>query len=275
QFGTRLIGTGFHAYATDNTTYDIRHLADQFAKGYDEAYTGVNPTKCPAVSGPRQTIYLAIATSNDQQGSNVALTADHAAAWAQMVDKVTSDVSYIEGIVVEAGIDAEPNFDTAYSHTADWVNSYSTNGHTLCHDFGSTDGYPDLAPGEPTPVVSPPWGHSSWSVDEFYNIARGISGQRPLPEIYKSSYARDWYRVKRWSQTRPIPLTFPMDFEGVMSECYSSGCQPPADFSEQQAWQVFWLELNADQITQQDIPYSTDIRCSNGPYAGCSPSIHD
>ncbi len=271
QFGTRLVGSQLHAYISNGTSTDIRHLVDQFAKGYDAAYTGANPTKCTLVAGPRQGIEVVIATSNDTSGNNNALTSDHAVAWAAMIDGVRADTFGIQGILAQAGIDAEPNYDLGYTSTANWVNSYSQNGHTLCYNFGSTDGYPNLAQGEPTPVVPNPYGYSAWRVDQLYDIATGIMGQRPLPQIYRPKMARDWYRVQSWSQTRPGP-SYAMTFAGIMSECRSSGCQPPADFRQEQAWQVFWLEFNADPNTQQAAPNSTDIQCSNGGGVGCAPN---
>jgi hypothetical protein len=51
-----------------------------------------------------------------------------------------------------------------------------------------------------------------------------------------------------------------MQFAGEMLGCDSWDCHA-AYFNWTQAWQVFWLELNADERTdfQQNLNYSTDI----------------
>jgi hypothetical protein len=180
-------------------------------------------------------------------------------------------------IDIVAGIDAEPLFDPNYSAPPDdstraWVTSFQPAlAKPIYYNFGSTDGYP-----VPAPYV-PPAGAccSPWSVDQLYEVSYGLGTAFSLPEIYKVPYSRNWHRVQKWSIESG--RLFPLRFSGVTSECESSGCtqfdptichepEHPQDrlacfdYTQKQAWQAHWLEINSDPLTRQNLPWSTDIR---------------
>ncbi len=272
QYGTRLVGPSHEqAYITDpaGAGRDIRNAVDRFAKGYHTAYNG-GAAGCPAVQGPAKTIVLTVGTDNIYDDLPSGEQAAHAQAWGNMVQAIKTDIaSYLE-IKVYAAVDAEPGFGS-YSKTNAWAEAYNSTGASYFYNFGSTDGYPSLAPGDPTPVVPRPWGTSGWSTDQFYHISYGLARALSVPQIYMPQFSRDWNRVKRWSiETSQYPI---LQFSGELSECKSSPCGIGGNplrrfFKEKEAWQVFWQELNGDPQTHQGITYSTDIKCSNGSTNG-------
>jgi hypothetical protein len=152
------------------------------------------------------------------------------------------------------------------------MQAYSDTNISPVSNFGSTDGYPG-----PAPYV-PPAGTccSPWTAAQLYEISFGLNNSGiALPEIHKTLYARNWHRVQRWSTETHQP--HPLFFDGVMSECQSSDCAQldpgvwkqlyPSqdelycfDYSVEQAWQVHWLETNADPQREQILSESTDIK---------------
>jgi hypothetical protein len=191
----------------------------------------------------------------------------------QSVNDYANNRVMIMPIKVWAAVDFEPDWST-YGIAYTWIQAYSHTGASDYLNFGSTDGYPAPAPGDPAPVVPPSWGCcSSWNTAQLFHISYGLSLAFSLPEIYMPQYARNWNRVKRWSiesgQTRPL------SFGGEMSECATSPCGQAGNtvfFAAQEAWQVFWLQLNADPQTRQNSGVATDIKCSNGNSGlGCRP----
>jgi hypothetical protein len=305
RYGTQLVyGLAVHtAYITNPTPtptgtpalpIDITNAVERFAKGYHDAYYGVvQIPNCPAVPGPVHSIRLAIGVNNAMNATVVPTTlptptveiSGHAQAWAGMIKQIRQDIKSYPEIDVVAAIDAEPDFDTGYVNTRQWAEAYATVDVSAYYDFGATDGYPYVPLGTPTPnvppfVCSPPTVHcSNWTVDLQYHISYGINAALALPEIYTPQYAREWNRVKRWSIESG--QTLHLNFSGVMSECGSAPCGlPPTPtptpssiiFDEEQAWRVFWLEINGDPDTRQLLPYATDIKCSNGYYNDeCTP----
>ena len=199
----------------------------------------------------------------------------HAQAWADMVAKIGNDIAGYSEVSVLAAIDAEPDFDPNYNNTKQWTEAYSQRGVGGYYNFGSTDGYPGSAPGDPTPVVPRPFDTccSAWRVDQLYHVSYGISAAFSLPEIYMPQFAREWNRVKRWSIESQQSL--PLSFSGEMSECKTSPCGQTTStvfFNEEEAWRVFWLEINGDPDTRQNLINSTDITCSNANKgSGCRP----
>lgn len=275
-YGTKLVGPDDeHAYISDPTGSgrDIRSAVEYFAKGYHDAYNGGSPG-CPAVQGPPRTIALAVGTDNIYNDLPSGEQSAHAQAWAKMVNTIKNDIIGYTEIKVYAAIDAEPDFGS-YSKTSLWAEGYDGTGVSEFYNFGSTDGYPNLATGDPTPEVPRPWGTSGWSTDQFYHISYGLNSALSLPQIYMPQFSRDWNRVKRWSIE--TSQKYIMYFSGELSECASSPCgiggNPPARFfKKDEAWQVFWQQLNGDPQTHQYITYSTDIKCSNGnTNIGCTP----
>src|SRR5690242_12021485 len=88
------------------------------------------------------------------------LSPQHAQAWANMVQSVNDYANnrvMIMPIKVWAAVDFEPDWST-YGIAYTWIQAYSHTGASDYLNFGSTDGYPAPAPGDPAPVVPPSWG---------------------------------------------------------------------------------------------------------------------
>lgn len=277
-YGTLLVGPSAQkAYITDSSGagLDITSAVEKFAKGYHDAYYNPSPG-CPS-AGPFVRGITVAAGINNQFGALPTPTvqvAAHAQAWAAMVKKIKYDIAAYSEVSVAAAIDAEPDYDTSYNPTKWWTEAYNNQNVGGYYNFGSTDGYPRPALGDPTPVVPPPFPCcSAWGVDQLYHVSYGLTSAFSLPEIYIPQYSRDWNRVKRWSIESHQPLT--LSFSGVMSECATSPCRVASKtvyFKPDEAWQVHWLEINGDPDTKQNLINSTDIKCSNGNSGtGCSP----
>lgn len=268
QYGTELIGTLSRADISNaNAPGDITRAAEMFAKGYDDAFYNPLPSlSCPHVQGPEGVITVSISINNQFNVLPASERVGHAQAWAQMIKDVQNYVNTnLHGnIVVAAGLDAEPNFDNGYlenqlSATEQWGRAYSDTNVAPYYDFGSLDAYPcrpSAYPGFPDPLPC-----SVWKVDRDYMVSWGIPQARPLPEIYKPVFAREWYIVKRWGIER-YPNSPYMDFKGEMTECLS-GCGVD-ELHASQAWPIMWLELNSDSVRGIGPGSSTDIKCSNG-----------
>jgi hypothetical protein len=276
-YGTRLVGPAAQlAYISNpSSDIDITNAVEQFAKGFHDAYNSPNPN-CPRAFGLLRQITLAVGVNNQFNAlpTPTVEVSGHAQAWAAMVKQIKNDIAAYSEVSLAAAIDAEPDFDPSYSFTKQWTETYDSAGVSAYYNFGSTDGYPNLAPGDPTPIVPSPFGCcSAWSVDKLYHVSYGLSRALSLPEIYVPTYAREWNRVKRWSIESHQSLI--MSFVGEMSECATSPCNATGTsvfFNPEQAWRVFWLEINGDPDTRQNLINSTDIKCSNGySGVGCSP----
>ena len=288
QYGTLLTFTDKPAsiVATTPSDADITKASKQFIYGYGTCY----------VPGPlTQHLVLALGinnTSANPQGTPIPqaeLTSGHAQAWANLVDDVHRYAqNNYPGLIdrVSGAIDAEPNFVPyldpvagtrrfdypANNSTYTWVSNFlPQKAPKVYYNFGSTDGYPGGAPGggiAPAGTCC-----SGWTAEQLYTISYGLGAAHVIPEIYKLPYAASWHRVARWSYD--TGQVYPLFFDGLMSDCRavgSTGCtqlDPAVDpngaltnfhFTNDQAWQVFWHQLNVDLKTSQNLPWSTDIR---------------
>ena len=287
QYGTLLTFTDKPAsiVATTPSDPDITKASKQFIYGYGSCY----------VPGPlTQHLVLALGinnTSANLEGTPIPqaeLTSGHAKAWANLVDDVYQYSKNYPGLIdrVSGAIDAEPNFvpyldpvagtrrfDTpANNSTYTWVSNFlPQKAQQVYYNFGSTDGYPGGAPGggiAPAGTCC-----SGWTAEQLYKTSYGLGAAHVIPEIYKLPYSMSWHRVARWSYDNG--QVYPLFFDGLMSDCRavgSTGCtqlDPAIDpngaltnfhFTNDQAWQVFWHQLNVDLKTSQNLPWSTDIR---------------
>lgn len=269
RYGTQLIGTGATAYITNSSTTtpnDITTAATKFALGYHDCYGSNQATK----------VIIAIGTSNNNKDNTAEISAAHAQAWANMISNVITNTSSYTMVRVAGAMDIEPDFAyTGTGHSADydfskvltWTTTFSNDaGGAVYYNYGSTDAYPCTPPNPPLPANL---GCSIWSADQLYSVSWGIPKAYPLPEIYKPLYSSYWYQLKRYGLAA---YGSAMYFRGEMTECQSSGCTAPNDYSADQGYQTFWLKLNADPLTSESILWSTDIKCSNNSAnPGCAP----
>ena len=221
RYGTELVGPGMPtAYITDLTPtptgtpkspVDITHAVGKFAKGFHHAYHGPVPG-CAYVPGPVQSITLTVGINN-QLNAVVLPTptveiSGHAAAWAAMVKRIKNDIAAYSEVNVVAGIDAEPGFDTGYINTRQWAEAYNSTNVSRYYNFGSTDSYPTLPLGTPTPVVPPFVCCSPWTVDKLYHVSYGLAWAYSLPEVYSPQSAREWNRVWSGGASRAISPSY-------------------------------------------------------------------
>jgi len=281
-YGTLLIPQTNSDSFTPAKLSSIQMAAQEFIRGYYDAF--YNTTQCPAVpqvlDRPVTGITVALGINNSSYHNAPTatetyipadLSAGHAQAWATMVTNANNYVAQLKvtstpvslPVKVAAAIDFEPDFSnlpnrtsTPFALVAAWPTAYSGTGASPYYNFGSTDGYPDLAPSEATPVVPPPYGCcSAWRVDQFYQISELILAAHALPEIYHQVSAREWYRIKRWGATQGYNYTF----AGVMTQCAEYDCHSP-DYNWTQAWHALWLQFNGDGAIRQSPGVTTDIR---------------
>lgn len=215
------------------------------------------------VSSGLTQLHIAVSINNDVRSGGATLSADHARAWADMVKAIQAYAYGYPAIFVSAGIDGEPDFDpgcyqggwcgdSQLSNTEKWIQAYSDKNVSPVFNFGSLDGYP-CRPSGYGGFPPPRSCRADWNQDRNYSVAWGISQARPVPEIYNSGWARDWYIVKRWGLER-YPSNPAMEFKGVMTECNGDlpNCQsnfpsgPGLDY--RQAWPILWLEVNSDPV---------------------------
>lgn len=271
RYGTLLIGSQDKAYITDptGTGKDITTAVEKFIRGYADCR--------PQQSfGAPMHATIAIGTNNNNLDGQAALTAGHAQAWANMVSIVQAYVinNELESLVdVQGAIDLQPDWST-YTLAHDWVQAYTDQKVSFLYNFGSTNGYPAVPPGEPTPVVPPPWAYSNWDSSQLYKVSWGIPSILPMPQILQRTFSKDWHAVARWAINSGLP---PIQFAGEASAstlCPSITQAPGtgACFDPQQSWQVFFHELAADPLggIPQPLDRATDIKCSNGSTSqGC------
>lgn len=251
DLGDGIYGTLILDGQTKVTTDQITKAVENFADGYHDGRFGTNQQKCPSEPGPQTgPISIAVGINNDNRDGQASLTYQHANAWKNMVKNIQAYIynkRYSEMSIV-AAIDAEENWSN-YSDAITWATNYLFNQVSTLYNYGSIDSYPC---DDHTRIPNPPFsgGCTGWKIYQFYSISWGL-GARPLPEIYHTLDARYWYLVKRWGIDNNQGS---MSFLGETTHWLSCGC----DYTPTQAWQVFWLELNQDAQTVQNL-LSTDF----------------
>ncbi len=270
-YGTLLIPIGRKSPIPVDMS-NIVNAAEHFVDGYYDALHAPSPITCPYASGTPPNLILALAINNYSTPTvgvpPAELTSGHAQEWANAVNTVTAYAAHrptpLPNLNVAAAMDFEPQWSMYSSSSGNdartWAKGYSLTGASHLYNFGSTDGYPAPVAGDPTPIVPLPWCCSPWRTDQLFELNWLFSKVHPIPEIYETQAARDWYQVKSWGFYHGYFLN-QEPIAGVTTQCGDGGCHSP-NFNWTQAWQVLWLELNADRaplIQQPTLDYSTDI----------------
>jgi hypothetical protein len=175
---------------------------------------------------------------------------------------------------VQGAIDLEPDWST-YSLAHDWASAYSNKTVSYLYNYGSTDGYPAVPPGEPTPVVPPLWSYSNWDSKQLYHLSggldsaqEGVPGMSVIPQILQITQSKEWHAITSWAvNSSRLPLQFAGEASAsTLCPSITNGPGTGQCYTPQQAWQVFFHELS--QQPQSGVPqlgdWGTDIKCSNG-----------
>lgn len=153
------------------------------------------------------------------------------AAYTTSFGDYLSSSGYSSRETPAAGIDAEPDYDTVYTHTRNFVGTYNSNGSTWMYDFGAP--YSDY-----------------WSYEDMYTIAYGVLLDFPYAEVYNTDFATDWYHISSWGASNGDYGA--MYFEGVMCTTSGLGCSS--------AYSALVSALsNSSSTAQSSIPYLTKI----------------
>jgi hypothetical protein len=127
--------------------------------------------------------------------------------WAAFCDKFDNWLAssgYWGRVVGEAAIDAEPDYDSTYSHTANFVGEFN-NDVTWAwnYDFGA-------------PYTG------TWNMQELYTIAYGVTADEPWAEVYNQSMATEWANLSQWGANNS--KNGAIYFQGVMCTTVGLDC---------------------------------------------------
>jgi hypothetical protein len=196
--------------------------------------------------GGAGSVRLAVGTSN--YGGHAG--AGHGAAWAQMVtelnDWVVQPPSWSARESVRGADDLEPSWSPPSAARA-WVDAYGNASHFPFYNYGSADG-------------CPPYGActNGWTEEDLWYVAYGATAAWPIPEIYSSANAQQWYHLGLYGAVNHGST---VQFLGTLTQWAAAGSC--CTNSPEQGWQQLADALDADSRTAQTLPYSTDITWAN------------
>jgi hypothetical protein len=261
----QIYGTYLFDYTSTPSIFQIEGAVKKFLYGYHS-------------TAPANTfITVAIGTSNS--GNSLYLSGQHGIKWAEMVNRIESWIksspSWEYQMEVAGAIDIEPAYNTA-ADTKPWAEAYDSVNTMLLYNFGSCDSCPYRDRTDWTPE---PFG---WSLDDIWYVSYGLPPVLPIPQIYakdvpyvRGYQAYQWQSLKYYGITcdnNCLPQSYQyrsIEFMGALTQ-YDSCHDPnnahgPAcirdklDNSPEEGWQLFWIALNSDPTTAQDLSWSTDI----------------
>jgi hypothetical protein len=220
---------------------DIRGAVENFLVGYHYCAP--------------QDVYLTLAVGVTNSGSGV--TSAHGTAWAGLVNDlnafIDSGTSWAYQLTAWGGIDAEPGFGPPTAARA-WADAFdgARTGRTAYVNFGSCDSCAYYG----CPTCSP---LNGWTYEDIWHISYGIVSAWPLPEIYNSAHADQWYRLSVWAyQSYGIPV----GFKGELTEwnaCQEVDNCAGIDNPPTVGYMQLWSALNSDSRTAQLLGWSSDI----------------
>jgi hypothetical protein len=217
---------------------------------------------------------IAIGTNNANgmsYGSHIDfgyVTREHGAAWGQMVNALNAYINsqnYAARVSARGASDIEIGFGPPEQAIA-WVDGYSSVSSWPMYNFGSADGCPVPSgnvfktgtcssrgdAGSPAQV---------WTQDQLWYVSYGNPVAYPLPEIYCSVSAKQWYNESLYGA---LYKTGRLDFLGTTAS-YGPvpGCTP---LTPAESFMALQDALNADSRTSlpnsgtrtgQPLSYST------------------
>ncbi len=209
------------------------------------------------------TLSIGIGTNNYTfDGTDLyAVTYDHGAAWAKMVNQVNQwfvDNGYSRQINAAGANDIELSWNS-YDATRAWLDGYMSAGKYEMLNFGALPGCPYFkSPG--AQCGSYPY---LWSRDQAWYVTWGAGPVYSVPEIYANSgvNAEQWYLMSVYAyQNHGLA----MEFRGVMTQwlaCqvrHDADCDP-LDNTALQGWNQLSGLVNGNATTAHQIRWSTDI----------------
>jgi hypothetical protein len=215
------------------TNAQIAAFAEQYAYGY---------WKCSG-AGPR--LELAVGTSN--YGSNVSNAGG--VAFGQMVNSINSwlnaqNIAY--QISIRGADDMELDWNSVATTEA-WENGYQSATSLYLFDYGDLAG-------------CPPYGScdNGWTQSSVWYKSWGLKDAIPLPEIYYSSQASEWYDASLYSALHEPNGKY--KFEGTMTQYAACGS---CTYSPAAGYNALSNAINGDSRTTDTPPDSTDISNAN------------
>ncbi len=248
-------GANFGAFGWDSPTYTF-HSTIAIANEAEDFLSGFYYCSLPYAH-----LTLAIGVNNVGNWINNA----HGVAWAQMVNNVNSWINsdaYLRNkVTARGGMDIEqtPPFQTP-GFTRSWVDGYISafSFPSYYYDFGSCDGCPSVAPC-PTCILN-----QYWTIEDVWYVSFGPAAL-PLPDIYNSTHAAQWYQMSLYSFTHK---GYRMAVLGSLTEysaCQQRGNCAGIDNTPSIGWGELYDALNGDPNTAQSLSWSTDISWQGEP----------
>ncbi len=227
-------------------TYDLQFTSIPQIETATQAFiTGYLSSASPAA-------HLSVVVGTSNYGDNV--TADHGKAWGWMMNDITgwvNDHSLSSRVSAYGGSDIEGGWGPPGPARA-WVDGYHSATKVTFYNFGDTEGLPTTDGG----AVHSPFG---WTFDDYWYVTWGVGNTEALPQIYNTTFAKEWNQLVRYSLTKTgYP---PMRIIGVLTmeqDARQTGFG--ATLSPSQAWKTLTDLLNSDPRTAQIPNFSTDIQ---------------
>lgn len=233
--------------------------------------------------------HINVAIGINNFGDNTQLNNTVGQEWAAMIkrinDWVKSPPSYEDKIIVYGAMDIEPGFGVP-NDVVGWTQGYdSYAGRQNYYNFGTCDGCPYKYGSQDHTDLEMPNG---WNFDQLWYVSYALQSAHVFPEIYTKVDAPDeyypaheayqWQNLKFWGATCSdgcIPSYPPYNswrniyFSGALTQYDSctdpnnSGAQLCIDSymynSPAEGWLLFWSALSSDDITKQNLSFSSDM----------------
>jgi hypothetical protein len=247
-FGARLFTTALWV-----STNQIASAVEWFGLGY-YVCTGTDI---------ESDLVIGIGTNNytDDGTPLYAVTYEHGAAWANMVNQVNQwfvENGYSRQVSAVGANDIELSWND-YGPTKAWLDGYESTNHYEMINFGALPGCPYFrSPG--AQCGSYPY---IWTKEQAWYVTWGAASVYPLPEIYANSgvNAEQWYLMSVYAyQAHGLA----MEFRGVMTQwqaCqvrHDSACNV-LDNTPLEGYNQLSGLVNGNPNTAHRIRWSTDI----------------
>lgn len=254
EFGVSLMGYG------PISVYEVGELSKVFGLGY---------YNCSGADMESQ-LRVGIGTNNYGNTTNSAITYEHGAAWANMVNEVNAYFSVNTRNSIKQQVDAVGANDielswNSFEATKRWLDGYDSVNLYDMYNFGAIPGCGWLKNPNAT-CGSYPY---IWDKDEVWYVIYGSKPVYPLPEIYRTDgvNAEQWYLMSVYSyQAHGVPVEFVGSLTTYQAclqvggnECISSPTKVGINNTPAQGWNQLYKLLNGDARTAQGLRWATDI----------------